>query len=1051
MLASQKAYQLLSQTLLQCIDTTLHALWQPLSAQVRVPVSAPTLQAVVHSTVAVQWLGAWLSLSAAPTAIPIPEAPVSLSAHVEDLAQLAADVVATGAAANRVELFLAAPVQLGIDSATDAGHVQRFLIGEAPHDMSLPWFPSAYYGVATHTILVHVLSWLVHLSAQDSRVIVLPVTYANSSDARIDFFFDSTTPPDMTAWPSWLGPQADLQHVLDELGMMATQGLLRQEDLDALPLLAPLKGATNATYLRISLRRPRSIDLISSVPASVADGAPSLVRLVHGLPLEAMRTHLAHRRVLLLGSQRGGEALLPQIQSYLLELGCDAEYAPHTPPSKAPNKVEGVLSPERIKGGKSEGVITPDGSSAATSAEATPAEEIPSMLDAAGRSYDLVILHGNAPMLHALLSASITVPIVYFATPMQLERLAAEAFGANVVFLPEPVGHIRLMWALFTAWFTYDATTSTYLSRDGVVLPASARPPQGYSNTVSRSSSMMDSNVSTPGSTSSQEVLQRPGNSRESSSSSFTQLLTNDSNDELSIDQLHVSSPLSAPLPPRAETDESQSEPISPRTVVEDSMRTPVQRLQEPPDYFTKAVSQLATQPSNSGLVIRSADGRAAGIFFHPPTESEADGAPLANAPPSKPELERKYEGEAESSFDLVVPPRGPAVSSPLLGSDTAPSPGTELSLSNTTFCTEPVGAVLGRTDPVHGERVYPSGHVLQPVGFETILGIDPKDVPGGPMAVVPPAESLDISRTLAMERPPSMERPGAPKSIQLPPPPPIPSQKKSEVVKGQPTPFSHLPPKLKRTSAQPQSGLLIGGSFSREEAPKEAASINTTPGRHSPTSTMRSQRRKMALRDDFLPPVKVLIVEDNVINQRILSTFLRKRQIKYDIAKDGREAIEKWSQGDFHLILMDIQLPVLDGIEATKEIRRLEHVARGSPTQENTTPSLPTLASRHSVIIVALTASVLNSDRVAALAAGCNDFLNKPVSLPWLQRKILEWGSMQYLLHAGRAAFEHPPSPSGAACSAGRSIDRALDEKAQQVAERLHLSPPLMARQSDV
>ena len=110
-----------------------------------------------------------------------------------------------------------------------------------------------------------------------------------------------------------------------------------------------------------------------------------------------------------------------------------------------------------------------------------------------------------------------------------------------------------------------------------------------------------------------------------------------------------------------------------------------------------------------------------------------------------------------------------------------------------------------------------------------------------------------------------------------------------------------------------------------------------------------------------------------------------------------------------------------------------------------------PTLASRHSVIIVALTASVLNSDRVAALAAGCNDFLNKPVSLPWLQRKILEWGSMQYLLHAGRAAFELPPSPGGRLSRPRRLIDRALDEKAQQVAERLHLSPPLMARQSDV
>ncbi|BFZ63899.1 Two-component response regulator SSK1p [Saitoella coloradoensis] len=162
-------------------------------------------------------------------------------------------------------------------------------------------------------------------------------------------------------------------------------------------------------------------------------------------------------------------------------------------------------------------------------------------------------------------------------------------------------------------------------------------------------------------------------------------------------------------------------------------------------------------------------------------------------------------------------------------------------------------------------------------------------------------------------------------------------------------------------------------------------------------------------LLEGVVPPINVLIVEDNIVNQKILEGFMRKRKIKCQVAMNGREAVDKWKQGGFHLVLMDIQLPIMSGIEATKEIRRLERLNSIGVFSTPTTPNdnmpsandvLPEGSSfRSPVIIVALTASSLQSDRHEALAAGCNDFLTKPVSLVWLERKITEWGCMQALI----------------------------------------------------
>ena len=148
-----------------------------------------------------------------------------------------------------------------------------------------------------------------------------------------------------------------------------------------------------------------------------------------------------------------------------------------------------------------------------------------------------------------------------------------------------------------------------------------------------------------------------------------------------------------------------------------------------------------------------------------------------------------------------------------------------------------------------------------------------------------------------------------------------------------------------------------------------------------------------------------MLLVEDNVINLKLLEAFMKRLKVRWKTAMNGKEAVAQWRTGGFHLVLMDIQLPVMNGLAATKEIRRLEALNNIGKLAQNPTSSMKrasvngvspdssvrdeTMKSedlledkeslfKSSVIIVALTASSLQSDRHEALAAGCNDFLTK-------------------------------------------------------------------------
>ena len=114
----------------------------------------------------------------------------------------------------------------------------------------------------------------------------------------------------------------------------------------------------------------------------------------------------------------------------------------------------------------------------------------------------------------------------------------------------------------------------------------------------------------------------------------------------------------------------------------------------------------------------------------------------------------------------------------------------------------------------------------------------------------------------------------------------------------------------------------------------------------------------------------RILLVEDDASNRAVLSAMLRRLRCEILTAKNGREAVGRFAVEPVDLILMDLQMPVLDGFEATVEIRRSG--ARGQ-----------------AVPIVAQTANAFSSDRESSLAVGMNDFLTKPVELAQLGRVL--------------------------------------------------------------
>ncbi len=124
--------------------------------------------------------------------------------------------------------------------------------------------------------------------------------------------------------------------------------------------------------------------------------------------------------------------------------------------------------------------------------------------------------------------------------------------------------------------------------------------------------------------------------------------------------------------------------------------------------------------------------------------------------------------------------------------------------------------------------------------------------------------------------------------------------------------------------------------------------------------------------------PLNILVAEDNMINLKLITTVLSKLGYGTDVAANGREALEAFLRKNYQLIFMDVLMPEMDGLEATREIR--SHVESAQPT------------------IVAMTANAMIEDKEACLAAGMNDYMSKPIEVALLM-EVLKNTSTQHAI----------------------------------------------------
>ena len=189
---------------------------------------------------------------------------------------------------------------------------------------------------------------------------------------------------------------------------------------------------------------------------------------------------------------------------------------------------------------------------------------------------------------------------------------------------------------------------------------------------------------------------------------------------------------------------------------------------------------------------------------------------------------------------------------------------------------------------------------------------------------------------------------------------------------------------------------LKVGALLTKPVTPSALLDACATALGRTLAVRTRSARREEAMVDHraALAEARILLVEDNVFNQELAVDLLSRAGVVVSVANDGQQALDMLARERFDAVLMDCQMPVMDGYAATKALRAQ--------------PSLQTLP------VIAMTANAMVGDREAVLAAGMNDHIAKPIVVAEMFATLAKWVKPNRSSGDGSARVEAPFSPNG-------------------------------------